>query len=97
MAKEITMDKGLDLFAATPPLEPIKALMSRAAGEREVHRSQAKQLCFITASKVYFHAPARRPVYVKLPDEALEPKQSNSEICGTLHCSLYGTGDAAQH
>ena len=60
-----------DLFAATPPLEAIKFLISSAASQKGIHR--VRKLMFIDVSKAYFHAPCRRPVYVKLPAEALEP------------------------
>ena len=86
-----------DLFAATPPLEAIKALISLAASQRGVDKHKIKKLCFIDVSKAYFHAPVRRPVYVKLPDEALEPHERNGDVCGQLHYSLYGTRDAAQN
>ena len=63
-----------DLFAATPPIEAIKSLISMAAGLKGIGR-HIKKLMFIDASKSYFHAPSARPVYVVLPDEALEPHE----------------------
>ena len=52
---------------------------------------------FIDVSKAYFHAPAQRPVYVALPDEALSDSEREGHICGRLNYSLYGTRDAAQN
>ena len=84
-----------DLFAATPPIEAIKALVSLAASQKG--KKHIKKLSFIDVSKAYFHAPATRPVYVELPDEALEPHERGGHICGKLNYSLYGTRDAAQN
>ena len=42
--------------------------------------------------RAYFHAKARRPVYVQLPFEDQLPG-----YCGKLLMSLYGTRDAAQN
>ena len=85
-----------DLFAATPPLEAIKVLISMAASQRGAKKN-LKKLMFIDISKAYFHAPSRRPVYVKLPAEALEPGELPGTMCGKLNYSLYGTRDAAQN
>ena len=49
------------------------------------------RLLAIDVSRAYFYAPARRLIYVELPDEAGEGKN----ICGRLLKSLYGTRDAA--
>ena len=42
--------------------------------------------------RAYFHAPARRLVYVKLP-----PEEEQEGTCGKLLKALYGTRDAAQN
>ena len=47
---------------------------------------------FIDVRRAYFHARARRDVFVELPDEDSEPG-----MCGKLIKSLYGTRDAAQN
>ena len=70
-------------------------LISMAASQRGF--KQMRKLMFIDISKAYFHAPSRRPVYVKLPSEALEPGELPNTLCGTLNYSLYGTRDAAQN
>ena len=84
-----------DLFAATPPLEAIRALISLAASQRGL-KGPIKKLSFIDVSKAYFHAPVKRDVYVMLPDEALEPHE-RGKVCGKVAYSLYGTRDAAQN
>ena len=47
---------------------------------------------FIDVRRAYFHARARRDVYVELPEEDKEPG-----MCGKLQKSMYGTRDAAQN
>ena len=55
-------------------------------------RQKGFQIDFIDIKRAYFHAKARREVYVTLPDEdAAEGK------CGRLIKAMYGTGDAAQN
>ena len=87
-------DKRDDLFAATPPLEALKMLLSLAASQCARPRTKPHKLAFIDISKAYFHAPAQRLVYAQLPDEALEPHE-RGKVCGRLNYSLYGTRDAA--
>ena len=50
------------------------------------------KLDFIDVRRVYFHAKARREVYVKLPAE-----DSEEGMCGRLNKAMYGTRDAAQN
>ena len=60
-----------DLFAATPPLEVKKMLFSTAVTEgigfKEGQIEQGWKLDFIDVRRAYFHAKARRRVYVQLP------------------------------
>ena len=48
---------------------------------------------YADVSRAYFYAKAKRPVYVKLPEEDTEPGDENR--CGRLLMSMYGTRDAA--
>ena len=82
-----------DLFAATPPFEAIKTLISLAASQCG-GKGPIRKLAFIDISKAYFHAPAQRDLYVQIPDESLDPKD-RGKYCGRLNYSLYGTRDAA--
>ena len=83
-----------DLFAATPPLEAKKTLISKAASQ--IGKTKIKKFGFIYIRKAYFHAPVRWEIYVKLPAEFLEPGEEG-KVCGLLNFSLYGTRDAAQN
>ena len=94
VAKEIKREADEGMFAAMPPLEAKKCLFSMvmtqfARARCKVQRPKTK-LLFIGVSRAYFYAPARRPVYVALPQEDYE-----EGMCGRLNVSMYGTRDAA--
>ena len=73
VAKEIKRDKREDLFAATPPLEALKALFSLAVtegvGYNKGKKGEGVKIDFIDVRRAYFQAASRRAVYVNLPDE----------------------------
>jgi hypothetical protein len=96
VAQEIKRDNREDLFAATPPLEAKKLLFSLAVtegvGYEEGAREHGMKLDFIDIRKAFFHADARREVYVELSKE-----DHTDGKCGKLKKSLYGTRDAAQN
>ena len=96
MAQELNNQKREDLFAATPPLEAKKMLMSldvtEGIGYRRGSKEKGHKIDFIDVRRAYFHAPARRLVYVKLP-----PEDEQEGMCGKLIKALYGTRDAAQN
>ena len=96
VAQEINDSKREDLCAATPPLEAKKLLFSMAVTESIGFNPGCKhsgmKLDFIDVRRAYFHALARREVFVKLPPEDDQPG-----MCGKLVKALYGTRDAAQN
>ena len=96
VAQEIKTDKREDLFAATPPLEAKKLLMALAVtdgvGFKAGRKKKGMRLDFIDVRRAYFHARARRLVYVALPEEDYE-----EGMCGRLKKAMYGTRDAAQN
>ena len=57
-----------DLFAATPPLESKRLLLSRAA--TRVNGRLTRKLLFIDAKKAHLNLVCKEDVYVELPDEA---------------------------
>ena len=85
-----------DLFAATPPLEAKKSLIALASCQRNVPNHLKKKLGFIDIKKAYFHAKAKRLVYVTLPEEVCSPGEFG-KVCGRLNYSLYGTRDATSN
>ena len=89
-AKEIKTNNRPDLFAATPPIEHIKYLISRvASGQRGRHPSR---LMIKDVKKAYVFADATRKIYIELP-----PGDSEHGKVGLLLKSLYGTRDAAMN
>ena len=90
VAREINTHKRDDLFAATPPLEALKLILSMTA------TSNRGEIVMINdISRAFFHARAKRDVYVQLPTEDKEAGDENK--CGKLKYSMYGTRDAAQN
>ena len=65
-------EKGRDdLFAATPPLEGKRLLVSRAVTRRK--DGHKRKLRFIDAKKAHLNPPCLEDVYIELPDEAGRP------------------------
>ena len=91
VAQEFTRGKLEAIFAATPPLEAKKALLSLAVTEGIGYGDgwQYKP-DFIDIKRAYFYAPAKRDVFIKLPFEDYE-----EGMCGKLNKSMYGTRDAS--
>ena len=93
VAKDYNTGKRPDLFAATPPLEALKLLISLWMTEGIGYGNfEPYVMDFIDIRRAYFHAYATREVYVELP---MEDHQDG--ICGKLYESMYGTRDAAQN
>ena len=91
VAKEIKKDCRWDLFAATPPLEALRMVVSCAASQGA--RGSHWRIMTHDVSRAYFYAPATRRVFVQLPPE--DRKDDEQEMCGELMFSMYGTRDAA--
>ncbi len=85
VVKEIATYKSDDFFAATPPLEALRLLLSVAASS-EHHDIKIEVL---DARKAHLHAFAARTVFTRLPPEIDEPG-----YCARLVRCLYGTRDA---
>ena len=87
--------KRLDLFAATPPLECLKMLLSFAVTEKigyqPGHKESGMKLDFIDVKKAYYSANARRELYIELPEGDREPG-----MVGKCNKAVPGTRDAAQ-
>ena len=83
-------DRGRDdLFAATPPLEAARMLLSRAA--TNTPSRERRKLMFIDAKKAHLNPRCVEDVYIELPEEA----GVASGLCGILEYWLYGFRKAA--
>ena len=90
VAREINTHKRDDLFAGTPPLEALKSIIALTASG-----NKGEVLMVNEVSRAFFHAKARREVYVQFADEDKHP--GDEQKCGKLNFSMYGTRDAAQN
>ena len=90
VAREIDTHKRDDLFAGTPPLEALKSILSMTASG-----NKGETIMVNDVSRAFFHAKARREVYVQLASEDQFPGEER--MCGKLNYSMYGTRDAAQN
>ena len=77
------------LFAATPPLEALRLLVSEAAtvGDHD------KVIMLNDIARAFFGAPMKRLLCIELPAEDME--EGDEDMVGLLQMSLYGTRDAA--
>ena len=64
VAKEFNTGVCPELYAATPPSECLRLMLSLVASGRDRKAS----LMYADVSRAYFYTKAVRPVYVKLPD-----------------------------
>ena len=87
VAKEFKTDINPELYAATPPSESLRLIISKLASNRKM------ELMYADVSRAYFYAKAVRAVYVKLPEE--DQEEGDAGKCGRLKMSMYGTRDAA--
>ena len=88
VGKEFNTGVDSSLYAATPPLEALKLLISGAASERR----RGTHMMFSDVKRAYFNAPTNREIYVEVPREDPNWKPG---LLGRLRLSLYGTRDAA--
>lgn len=91
VAQDLRRESDVSLFV-TPHIEFVKYLVSRVASNQD--KGDDSSCLMIQDKEGVFHAPATRPIYVELPDEALAPGEKG-RVCGKLQRSLYGTRDAA--
>ena len=92
MIQEIRQSHIEAIFAATPPLESVRMLLSlQRTGNRRDHRGRRKKVMFIDIRRAHWCAKIFRLVYVRLPDEAGLPEGT----CGRLNKAMYGCRDAA--
>lgn len=93
VAKEYNDGEAGGLFAATPPLEGLKMIISSAAqvgeGGRE-DEGKEKVIMISDVARAFFEAPMKRDVCVELPQEAKTEEDEKEDKVGWL----YGTRDA---
>ena len=90
VAREINTHKRDHFFAATPPLVALNIILSITSS-----CNRGEVIMVNDISRAFFHAKAKRMVYVQLPSEDMEP--SGQPMCGRLNYSMCGTRGAAQN
>ena len=93
VAKEFRGPGHIPIFAGTPPLESLRALIRMCAAHQSGPVDQRWGMMCVDVSRAHFYAPAVRRVFVKLPPE--DPASHDPEAVGELQMSMYGTQDAA--
>ena len=78
------------LFSATPPLESLKVLLSRAMGRRLSRRGGIRKIAIIDLEKAHTVGFMDQEMYIELPWEDREPG-----MVGLLVHTLYGVRRAA--
>ena len=86
VCQEVKTYQSEEFFAATPPLETLRMVLSMAADDPRM------QVTLVDISRAYFNAFITREVFVELPPEAGYGKN----VIGKLVKCMYGTRDAAQ-
>ena len=77
-------------FAATPPTESLRFMLSRFATRQQRGVDNDLKMLVLDISRAHFHPPAKREIYVDLPEEDAEDGK-----VGLLTKTMYGTRDAA--
>ena len=91
VGKEYTTYADDSVYAATPPLEALRLVISHAATREGVTGKSGKQLMINDVARAYFYAKSKRTVYIQLPAE----DEQGEGMLGLLNLCLYGTRDAA--
>ena len=83
------------MFAATPPLEALRMIVSDAAtiAYKKNGQPRRKVVMINDVARAFFEAKATRKICVELPKEDL--KSEDGDLVALLEKSLYGTRDAA--
>ena len=63
---ELTPEDASSTFAATPPLESLKVMLSRCMTGKRRAPAEEKVLGFHDISRAHFHCPARRTIVIKV-------------------------------
>ena len=89
VAQEVNQYADESFYAATPPLEAKRMLVSQLCTER-TRDGKPLKLSFIDAVKAYFNGTPNRNLFIRLPPELGLPRT----VVGRLRKCIYGTRDA---
>ena len=83
------------MFAATPPTEILRVLLSRATSGVGRYNDNKKCIMSNDVKRAYFYAPVRSDIYVEIPEEDKSEEDKGKDLVGRLRLSMYGTREAA--
>ena len=94
--------KGLETFAATPPAEMLKVLISRCTTASRGGERGLRNKCIMTndVKRAYFYADVRSDIFVEIPPEDKIEQDVNEDNVAMFKLSLYCTREptsALQH
>ena len=89
VGKEFATGVDASLYAGTPLLEALKMLIGEAASKKDAKL----HVMLSDVKRAYFHAAARRELYVKI---AREDPDWTPDAIGRLNLASYGTRDTAK-
>ena len=84
MAKQFKGSDSEEWFAATPPIEALRSLISHTTSG-----PKKKALMVCAVSRAFFYAPVQHEIYVELCEEAKKTVEDNN-MCAKLRMSMYG-------
>ena len=90
VAKEFNTGAQEGLFAATPPLEAVRLLLSDVATVRKARPNEDRVIMLNDVARAFFEARMKRYVCVDLPAEARAESDAEDYV-GLLLMSVYGT------
>ena len=94
VAKDFKTSINLEWYAATPPLETLRALISM--GATNVFSEEGPNKIMVNdISRAYFYAPSTSPTFVEICAE--DWNDEDEGLCGELLVSMYGTRSAARN
>ena len=91
VGQEFATHRDDALYAATPPLEALRMILSHVATGAG---SSLRQIMINDVRRAYFYAAATRDLYIELP---AEDGLATADQLGKLKLNLYGTRDAASN
>jgi hypothetical protein len=94
VAKDFKKYHDPDLYTATPPIEMLRYIISRAATGMS-RTGRRRKLMVNDVARAYFNAPNLTPLFVEICEEDREP--GDEYMCGELLVSMYGTRPAASN
>ena len=90
VACEVNTYSSDEFFAATPPLEAKRLLLSELATRRRLGDGRALEVSFIDIKKAYFNGIPRRDLHLFVPKEL----GLGTKAIAHLKRCVYGTRDA---